>query len=181
MSLRLITRRYGEAFAAHIKETIGLETAIAEIKCLKNIITQNPEFAEILQSPEITVKEKFQFINDVLGNNFSQEIILFLKFLIEKRRIGLLTDILDYIRVNYSHGEAVEAVMRSAYPLDLEAIQKIKKKLEKRLGKKLFFYLELDADLLGGVQVTVGNKVIDGTLRRRLDELKNKVMAIRMG
>jgi F-type H+-transporting ATPase subunit delta len=103
------------------------------------------------------------------------------KLVVEKRRAALLTDILDYIRVNYSHDEAAAAVLKSAYPLDLEVVEEIKQKLEAKTGKRLYFYQHLDATILGGVQVTIGNTIIDGSLRKRLDDLKEKIDMLMVG
>jgi len=170
----IVTKRYCEAFTDFTKSTIGLERCVEEVKSLKNIITNNREFMELLLSPAITKNEKFKFIDQVLGGNFSQELILFLKLIVEKNRTVWLVNMLDYIRVNYSHGEAVDVVLRSANLLDLETIRKIQEKLQNKLQKKLHFYLELDPSLLAGVAVVIGNTVIDGSLKRRIDELKEK-------
>ncbi len=180
MKLKLIARRYSEAFVSFARDNIGIEKAVKETKALKTILQRSPELGQILTSPEITVKEKFEFLDTTLKNYFSEEIILFLKLLIEKQRISLLIDMLDYIRVNYAHGEAVEAILKSAYPLDLGVIREIKRKLEARYDKKIHFYFELDPDILGGVQVTLGNTVIDGSLRKRIDDLREKINLARM-
>jgi F-type H+-transporting ATPase subunit delta len=78
--------------------------------------------------------------------------------------------------VTYSHGEALEAVLKTSYPLDLGLIRKVKSKLENKMQKKINLYLELDPDLLGGIQIRIGNTIIDGSVRRRIDELKKKLM-----
>jgi len=57
---------------------------------------------------------------------------------------------------------------------------KIKKGLESKLNKKLKLVVGLDPGLLGGVQVTIGNTVIDGSVRRRLDDLKEKLETVRV-
>ena len=172
MRERLIAERYAEAFVAYANETIGLETALEEFKNLKRILVDNPEFEELLGDPAITSAEKEKFIDDTLEANFSPEMRQFLKMLISKKRINIITDIADYIRVKYSHGETVEAVLKIAYPQEVETIQEIKAKLEKKLDKKVTLYLELDGSLLGGAQIVVGNYVIDGSVKKRLDELK---------
>jgi len=59
-------------------------------------------------------------------------------------------------------------------------VERIKAKLEEKLGKKMHLYLDLDPDLLGGVQIKIGNILIDGSVRRRLDELKQKLMTIQV-
>jgi len=179
MKGKIIVKRYAEAFLAYAKEDLGLEKVAEEFKDLKRVIHDNPQIQNFLNSPEILDKEKSEFVDNVFKEIFSQELRQFLRLLIEKKRIGLIIDIADYIRVNHTHGEAVDALLKSAYPLDLDVISAIKQKLEMRLQKKLNFFLELDGNLLGGVEVTIGNTVIDGTLRKRLDDLKEKLKDIR--
>lgn len=180
MKLKLIVRRYSEAYVAYVKDTIGLENALEEAKILKRIIGEGPEFMKIMASPAVSVSEKFNFVDEVLKDNFSSQMVLLLKLLIEKRRASILPDLLDYLRINYSHGEAVDALLKSAYPLDIEVVQEIKEKLEKKFEKKLHFYFELDANILGGVEVTVGNTLISGSLKTRLEDLRRQVITTRM-
>jgi F-type H+-transporting ATPase subunit delta len=92
----------------------------------------------------------------------------------------MLFDILDYIIINYAHGEETPAVLKSAYPLDLEDVQRVKENLEKKFKRKVRLYLDLDGELLGGLQITMGNTVIDGSLKRRLEDLREKIKAARL-
>jgi F-type H+-transporting ATPase subunit delta len=177
----IITKRYAESFVFYAKETIGMERCIDEVKNLKRIIQDNPQFLYILLSPAVTNTEKCTFVGEILQDNFSPQLLQFLALIIEKKRTGLLVDMLDYIRITYSHGEATNAVLKSAYFLDLEVIEEIEKKLEHKLQRRLHFYLDLDSTLLGGVQVTIGTTVIDGSLKRRLEELRGKLKSVRMG
>jgi F-type H+-transporting ATPase subunit delta len=180
MGLRIVAKRYAEAFVDYAKGSVGLERAVDEVKALKAIMRDNTEFYQILSSPSLTLAEKFEFVDAVFAGRFSRELSQFVKLVVEKQRAALLFDMLDYIRVNYSHGEETDAVLRSAYPLDLDVVQRIEKALEKKYNKKLHFYLDLDAELLGGVQVIIGNTVIDGSLKRRLEDLAEKVKMARM-
>lgn len=180
MKDRIIVKRYAEAFIAYAGETSGLEKAIADFKGIKEVLRDNPEFLKFLQAPEITVHQKNEFIDSVLAGNFSNETRQFVELLLEKSRINLLGQIAEYIRVTYSYGSEVEAVFKTSFPLDLALIEKIKKKLEEKLKKKLKFYIDLDGSLLGGVQVTIGNTVIDGSVRRRLEDLRDKLETVRV-
>jgi len=180
MKLKLIARRYSEAFVAYVKEGVGLEKAIEEVLALRSILRNTPELKSILQNPGITVNEKFDFIDSVLKDYFSQELVLFLKLVIEKKRILLLSDMLDYITANYSQGETIEAILKYAHPLAPETIEEIRQKLQVRLGKKLHFSLKADPGILGGVQVIVGNTIIDGSLKGRLDDLKERLITARI-
>jgi len=176
----IVVKRYAEAFVGCARETMGLERAIEELRALKGIARDHPEFADFMKDPAMTAGEKTAFAENVLKGLLSEEVVEFVKLLIRKGRISDLIDIIDYIRTRYAHGEALDAVLKTAYPLDTEVLREIEDKLARRLNRKLHFYVELDGSLLGGIQVEVGNTVIDGTLRKGLDDLGEKLKAARI-
>ena len=181
MISQIVVKRYAEAFMGFAKDTIGFEKAIEELKALRsNVIRDNPEFLSFLANKEMTFAEKCDFMEKVLDDNFSQEIRYFIKLLIDKGRINILSDVIEYIRINYSYGEQLEVLLKTSTPLDLPLIKRIEDKMSAKLHRKLKFYIDLDGDLLGGVQVTIGNKLIDGSVRKRLDELKEKLLTVRV-
>lgn len=180
MKETILEKRYAEAFLSFAKESIGIDRAVEELKGIKIIICENPEMEEFLYNLEITHIEKCEFIDKVFNEVFSNETRHFLKFLLEKKRISHLRGICDYVRVKYSHGESLEVLLSTSYPLELELIQKIKIKLGEKFRKKINLFLELDPNLLGGIQVRIGNNIIDGSVRRRLEELKEKLMTLQV-
>ena len=180
MKEKILAKRYAQAYVGYASSAMSVERIVEEIKALKAITRDNPEFAEFLLNPEITHTEKCDFMQEVLDDHFSQELGHFLALLLAKRHIGLLDEIADYIRVHYSHAEAMGVLIKTTYPLELDLIQRIEKKLEKKFNRKLNFYLDLDSSLLGGIQVVVGNTIIDGTVRRRLQELRERLNTIRI-
>jgi len=177
---QIVVGRYAEAFLKFSKDSIGIEAALADLRELKHIIKDNPEFLNFLESKEITFNEKCEFINNVLKAGFSEQIKQFLKLLLEKERIDKILDIAEYARIKYSHGGEIEALLRTTFPLDLVLIKKIEQALEKKFNKKFKFYIDLDGSLLGGVQIVMGNTVIDGTVKRRLEELREKLQALKV-
>lgn len=177
---RVIVSRYSEAFIKYTKASIGTPKALSDLKTIKEIIRKNRVFKDFLENPQIGLNDKCSVINEVLGPDISQEARHLLRLLLENNRINLVLDIIEYSRVKYSHEGEEAAILKTAFPLDLPVIEKIKKRLENKLKKKLRFYIDLDASLLGGVQVIIGNKIIDGSIRRRLDDLKEKLMAIQV-
>ncbi|MFA6217944.1 MAG: ATP synthase F1 subunit delta [Candidatus Omnitrophota bacterium] len=177
---RIVVNRYAEAFLSFAKDGALRSQAIDDLKNLKALTNNNPDFLEFLRSLEITLSEKYSFIEAILGDEFLLETRQFLKLLLEKGRIDKITDIIEYVRVKYSRGGEVEALLRTSYLLDLDLIRSIEKKLEEKYSQKFKFYIDLDSSLLGGVQIIIGNTVIDGSVRRRLDELREKLMAVKV-
>jgi F-type H+-transporting ATPase subunit delta len=84
-------------------------------------------------------------------------------------------DIAEYLLLNYAHEGEEEVVLRTSLPLDIGLIKRIEEKLSERYGKKFKFYIDLDGSLLGGVQVVMGNTIFDGSVRKRLSDLKEKL------
>jgi len=99
---------------------------------------------------------------------------------LEKKRIDKIVEIADYVRVAYAHLGETEAILRTSFPLELDVIRQIKERLEKKLARKIRFYINLDGSLLGGVQVVIGNTILDGSVRKRLNDLKEKLLTLRV-
>jgi F-type H+-transporting ATPase subunit delta len=172
---RVVVIRYAEAFAGYARESIGLERALADIRIVRNLIRDNPEFKEFLESTDITVYEKEELIGKVFKNEISKETINFLRLLLEKKRIVNLYDIAEYLLLTYAHEGAEEVLLRTSLPLDIGLIKSLEEKLSRRYDKNFKFYIDLDGSLLGGVQVVIGNTILDGSVRKRLSDLKEKL------
>ena len=179
MKEKIIAKRYAEAFMDYASGNIGLKKAAEEVSDLKYIFSQNPDLLEFLKNLNIIYKEKCDVIDAIL-KDFSDETRVFIKLVLEHGRIKNIIAVTDYVRINYSSGETMGALLKTSYLLDLELIQAIKDKMEHKFKRKISLHIELDGNLLGGVQATVGNTVIDGSVRRRLDELKEKLTALRV-
>ena len=177
---QILVKNYCEGFIYYVRRGIGLQKCVEEAKALKVMAASNPGFLEILTSPAITKNEKFRFVDEVLKGRFSDDFVFFIKLVVHSELARLLVQMVDYLRVNYSHGEAQDAVLKSANFLDVEVIKEIEEKVQEKLGKKLFFYFQLDPSLLGGVQLVIGNTVIDGSVKKRMEELRAKVKQVRM-
>lgn len=180
MTDKIVVKRYADAFLSFAKETVGINQAIADCKNIRSILRDNPGFLGFLEAPGITYAEKAGFLEKVLNSDFSKEFLQFMKLLLEKGRINKIQDIAEYIRFTYSHAEELEVLLKTSFPLEIDLIQKIKDKLEAKLKKNLKLYIDLDGSLLGGIQVVIGNTVIDGSVRRRLDDLKERLLTARM-
>ena len=173
-------RMYAEGFLEYAGETIGFDKGLREISAVKDVFRENPDLKSFLENPSIMNREKSEMIEKVFTDGFSQETRNFLKLLLKNGRIIKFHDIAEYARVKYSHGKEVDAVISASYPLDLDILESLKSVLENKLHKKLHLYSDLDSDLLGGVKVTVDNLVLDGSVKKRLEDMREKLMAARV-
>lgn len=176
MQKKILIRHYADAFMRYAGHTIGMARISEEIWNLKSIIERNPEFQNFLMSHRITLREKFECLDHVLGRDFAEEILHFIKFLLTKGRFEMLKDIFDRIRTAYVFGEQVEVLIKTAFPLDHEEIISIQRRLEEKARKRFKYYIEWDPNLLGGVQIMIGNRVLDASVKRRLEDLRKEMM-----
>lgn len=176
-----LTTRYAEGFLEYAKEKMSLQDALEEMQNMKNVFRDNPEFMGFLENPSINYIEKCGVVDKVLAAGFSQEIRNFLKLLLKKSRINKFTKIAEYARIKYAHGKKVRALLYTSYLMDTELMKKIKNTLEEKLQAKLQLYVNLDPDMLGGVRLVIGNKVFDGSVKKRFYDLKRKLLAAKVG
>ncbi|MDP3804493.1 MAG: ATP synthase F1 subunit delta [Candidatus Omnitrophota bacterium] len=176
----ILAKRYADAFLGYCAQTITYEKGLEELQNTKRLFVDNPDFKEFLESHEITTGEKSDLLEKALGAGFSEELRNFLKLLWNKGRIEMFMDIAEYARINYAHGEARGALLKTSYPLDMSVIERLKNVLESTLKKKLHLYVELDTGLLGGVYVRAGNMIIDGSVKKRLEDLRQKLVLSKM-
>ncbi|MFA6321217.1 MAG: ATP synthase F1 subunit delta [Candidatus Omnitrophota bacterium] len=180
MDRDILAKRYGDAFMAFIKDGCGLEKGVADLRNVRRIFLDNPDLENFLLTPGIDHAEKFQVLENVIRNGFSEEVIYFMRHLIEKGRFDKFSDIADYVRITYSHGIEVDALLKVSYPLETESIRRIKSAIENKIHKKLHLYIELDSDLLGGVYAKIENILIDGSVKKRLEDMRSKLLATKV-
>ncbi len=180
MTKTTIVKRYVDGFAQRAEATGGLEQGLEELKNVKHLIRQHPELMAFFKNPIIPPQEKHRLIALIFKDGFSGLLKHFLSYLIDKRRIGLLLEIIEDAHERYAHREELDVLLKVSFPLDLETMKEIKERLEKKVGRRLKLYVHLDADLHGGISATVGNIVFDNSLEGSLKELRERLMELKI-
>ncbi|MBF0331060.1 MAG: ATP synthase F1 subunit delta [Candidatus Omnitrophica bacterium] len=176
----LIAKRYAEAYIEFAVPKSGLPRCVSDMKDLRSVFRQNTDLMTFLRAPEISKLDKARIIDKALSGILSAETITFVNYLLDKNRIDLLLGVIDHVRIAYSHGDVVDVVLRTTFPLELDIVERIKESVAIFAKKKVNLYLQLDPDLLGGVQIMIGNTLIDGSVRNRLVQLKKQLLQSRM-
>jgi F-type H+-transporting ATPase subunit delta len=177
---KVLVSRYAEAFLSFARANCGLAKALEDLVAVKKVILDHPGFKDLMYNPEVSYPEKCSIIDAVIRDGISDEMRDFLKLLLDKKRFDIFLDVAEYLRAKYSHEGQVDVLLKTAFPLDLEVIKNIQGALKKRFKQDLRFYIDLDGSLLGGVQVVIGNTIIDGSVRRRLAELRDQLISVEM-
>ncbi|MFG6467569.1 F0F1 ATP synthase subunit delta [Roseateles sp. BYS87W] len=102
----------------------------------------------------------------------------FLRTVVENRRLDAMAEIAAQFHALVSESQGVaEAQVASAYPLEAGQLADLTAVLEKRFGRKLSLTVSVDASLIGGVRVIVGDEVLDTSVLARLERMKTALIA----
>ena len=148
------------------KYAAALETAV-------NALKDNPEYMEFLCAPNIPMEARLASLESVFAASVPEDVLVFLKLLCEKGRVRTLrTCFHEYMKL-YNESKRVSwAHVKSAVPLTAEQKTALRLKLEKQSGRNVLLECTLDDTILGGLVVEMDGKILDGSLRRRLQEVK---------
>ncbi len=169
-----------DAYAAALLEIAkaegSLETIEDELFRFARTLEGNDELRTTLSDPTIPVERRQAIVDQLLGGRASPITTALVSFVVGAGRSRNLPDIIDRLvaRAAEERREAV-AEIRTAYPLDPERRQKLVEALEKATGKHISMKEIIDPSVLGGVVATVGDTVIDGTVRHRLEQLRESL------
>ncbi|MDD5439096.1 MAG: ATP synthase F1 subunit delta [Candidatus Omnitrophica bacterium] len=176
----VIARLYADAFLGYAKEGIGFDRGIKELQSVRRVFRSNPDFHDFLQRRDIALHEKYDAIDAVFADGFAAEARYFLKLLVKNKRMDRFFDIAEYARLTYGHGAKHDALLKTSGMLDLDVLERLKQKIEESLNMKLRLYVDLDPSILGGVYLRVGHTVFDGSVRRQLDDMREKLLEIKV-
>ncbi|MBP7645825.1 MAG: F0F1 ATP synthase subunit delta [Comamonas sp.] len=176
--LATIARPYAEAlFKASSVPGVDLNSTVAWVEELA-AIAANPQLRQLADSPKVTVEQVLDVITGVARSALPDAARNFLRVIIENGRLDALPEVAVQFRgiVNRLNGSS-DAVVVSAFPIEEAALNDISTALEKRFGRKLNLSVEIDASLIGGVRVVVGDEVLDTSVKARLEQMKAALTA----
>ena len=177
MSRIAVARTYADA----LLELASREDAGAEyLACLEevvDVIRTEPGFRSFLQTPAISLDEKKAAIREAFGGRYPEPFVRFLLIVLEKRRQALLPEIEDAYRdmLDDRSGRVRASVTLSIEPDD-ELREQIATALSRVLDAEVVPEFSVDDSIIGGMVVRVGDRVLDGSLRRSLQVLRRELI-----
>jgi len=144
---------------------------------LQGLIEANPELRAFLKDATIRTEGKREAMQRILAERVHPLVLNFLLTLVDNGRGGELEPILTaFLAVQAARRGELEGELASAVPLTAEEIQRIEQRLSAVYRRTVHLRSRQDPSLLGGVQVRVGQEIIDGSLRRRLEQMRSLML-----
>lgn len=170
-----VARRYAEAAFQLAERDGNVEQWLDQLGVLATAVS-DADLARRLENPQVPVDERLQAARAVLGSGAVPQLVNLVRLVLRRRRVETVTHIHREFRRLYNRREGiVEANATSAAELDADEVAALRSRLEQMTGGRVELQTQVDPSLLGGVQVRVGDLLIDGSVRGRLERLRNRL------
>lgn len=170
-----LARRYSQALFEIASET-GLELIDTDLRELTQMVEENHEVKDTLLHPHISLSDKKSVMDKLMGDSFGDITRRFLHLLIDRRRAYLLPAIQrEFTRLADEARQVVEAKVASAVELSAAQLDELKKAIVRMTGKEVRLVSEVRAELIGGVMIQIGDRVIDGTIAHSLERMRENL------
>ena len=172
MDKEAIAKRYASA----IYDIAESSDKIGEIREALNILAENynedEEFKVFLLDPSIKYDEKVKYLHKSF-DFISEDAFKIINYLVKKGRVSLAEKIRDsYLKIYYEKNNKI--LVNATFTKELSDNQRetLMKKLEEKYKKKIVLNLSVDEELIGGGIIKIGNKVIDGSIKSQIENIK---------
>jgi F-type H+-transporting ATPase subunit delta len=171
-----LVRGYAEALFHVVRAEGELDRVEDELFRFGKIVDSNYELKQALEDRSIDRAQRVRLLEELLSEKVSPHTLGLLTFIVSQGRARQLPQILEEVSALAAAARSsVVAEVRSAIPLHEDQREELARALAKATGKNIELKVMVDPSVIGGVVAKIGDTVIDGTVRRRMEQLKEQV------
>lgn len=179
---KLVSKTYGDALFELALEEDKLDVIFEESKVIREVFLNNSELIKLLNHPKIDKDEKIQVMENIFTNRASKDFVGFLTIIIKKERQNNIIEILDYfIAAVKEYKKIGVAYVTTA----MELAQDKRKSVEERLlattkYEQFEMNYAVDESIIGGMIIRIGDRVVDSSIKTKLNELSRNLYKIQL-
>ena len=170
-------KRYAQAIFSLGTERGTLDAWQSDLTLLANLVGDRA-VATYLTNPSVTADRKLATVESVIDANVQPEARNLVRLLIERDRAAMIPEIKELFddQVRAERGIVV-ADVTTAEPLSDAERDLVRRKIEDLTGKTVELSLRIDPAIIGGIIIRIGDQVIDGSVRNKLEKLRSRLLA----
>jgi len=170
-------RRYAQAIFQIASERNELDRWLDDLAFISQAL-RAPDFMEMLQARRLPIDEKVRLANvALLPTTPMARNLVFL--LAQKRQVGIIDDVLDAYRELYNEARGIaEVEVSTAIALNDAELDQVRTGLAAATGKQIILRSNVAPELLGGILVRIGDRIIDGSIRQRLALMRQTLAGV---
>lgn len=179
---KIVAKVYSDALFDLALENKQLEQVAEEVQVLKDALAQNTELLQYLNHPKVSNEEKIQTIENIFKGRFSDTTVGFLVIIVTKGRYNELRGILDYFLNEVREYRKIgKASVTSATELTEDQKQKVVDKLLASTDYVEFMMdYKIDPSIIGGLIIRIGDRVVDSSIKSKIDLMKKELMKLQL-
>lgn len=179
---KLISKTYGEALFELAVEENKTSLFLEEVGELLKVIGQNQDFGQFMNHPKIPKEEKIEVLENIFRDRIDKELLGFLVTIVEKDRYSEVEEILNYVIDSIKEYRKIGvAYVMTAIPLQENEKKDIEAKLlDTTKYETLECHYQVDESLIGGMVIRMGDRVVDSSIRTKLESLERELLAIQL-
>ena len=164
-----VGRRYSKAIFEIAEEKNQVKEIYEMLNSAMVLYRTDKEFKNFILNPLIDSEQKKSVLNKIFGKDNSENLNILL-FILDKGRMNCIKYIVaEYLKIYYRKNRILDVKATFTKELTDEQKKKLIDKLSQKTGKEINLEIKIDKDILGGGIIKIGDKIIDGSIRRELD------------
>ena len=176
MSDAIVARRYAQALYQEAEANGKDEKVDDDMLAVQESLDASRELDQFFRSPLIARDKKESVIGKLFDGKVDDLIVRLMKLLVQKGREDILPAVIEqYADLRDERLGQVEALVKTAMPMEYDETEDLRKALESKTGKKVRLRIEVEPDLIGGVVVRIGDRVYDGSVQHQLETLRDQL------
>lgn len=173
MSVGIVADRYSEALFELAQESKTLVETEHEVEQVLATLNEQPDLVKFIDNPLLTANAKCQLLSKIFGDELDKSVLHFLFVMIHRNRAHYICEALQaFVDRSQEARGIIKATVSVVEPLTEEQSSQLLTKLQTITGKTVILQTRIDPSIVGGLVVQIGDMRIDGSVARRLEELK---------
>ena len=170
------TKRYAQAIFTIAIDTNSIERWETDLATIEEILTHK-DLLDILDSPQIPRSSKIHVIGELLGNSVSELAINLITLLALDNIAHIIKNIkLEFLKLLDEHRGITRGTLISAVSMNPSQTSKIGQLLSDRIGNPVELTAQINPAIIGGFLAKIGDKVIDGSIKTKLSEMRRQII-----
>ncbi|MDH4157676.1 MAG: ATP synthase F1 subunit delta [candidate division Zixibacteria bacterium] len=176
-----VAHKYANALLLSTRDKNLVDKAYQQFNELRDYLASDPSLLKFLGAPQILEEAKMSVVREVFSGRLEPLFVEFLVVLIDKRRINHLPQIIDEFNDLVETEKGIcRATVVTATTLDEAQRKVLTEKLARKTGLEIILEEKIDPSILGGMIVAMDNEVIDGSVLRGLNRVRDQLRKVRV-
>ena len=177
MSIEIVADKYSSAMFELAQEQNKLELMEEQLGYVASVMVDQPELRSFLENPIVTEDAKIKLISKIFDSSIDKVALHFIYVMIKRGRYRYIVSAIEaFIKKSRAARGILEATVTVAEPITADVEASVQAKLREATGKDVILSVRQDPSIMGGIVIQVGDKRIDGSVARRLEELEKSLL-----